>query len=868
MIRRRPSPLALAIAVLVLAPAVLLNQALLFGASYFPWDPARFPPAALMLDEAQLAVATAAPSNLDVTEIPGLVVPELELAREELAAGRFPSWNPYARFGAPLFANGLAAMANPLNAITLLAFDPRDGLAWRTWFALAAAGILALFWFRRLGLAVAPACLAALVFQLGGTLAANAPFYMRLDPLVALPGALLAGRALAEARGRARLGPAAGLALALAFALLAGFPPFAVAVGLLLGWETLTQLVASARQDGARGMFRLAAWLLGAGLLGVALAAIQLAPMFAFFPESNRELAPKVDAILGQGRDLPLAALGLVLPDAIGWPGETPAAGASSLVHLLWSRSNAAGSLQYPSNWGFTEYAMHPGALALVLALLGVMTLRTRALRVTAAALPLLALLAIAPRVLAPLYQLPVVASVQPMRLFAPAALIVALLAGCGLQAALSGEARRRTLVAAGLAALCAAGCLALRAAAPLADHDAVIDAIWQRFQGPDRPQFPRADVAALFPPFALERSHARLEASVGRGALHYAIAALVLLAWRFAPRARAVRPLLLALTLLVAALELLALAAPLNPCRELQRDPLDTPVHEFLVEAARTHAAQGGIVVARAAPQAEDPLTLPPLLFPLRLRDLNSYAFVDGRSYRPFLELYGEGQMIRRYWPRSFPDDARLQRPFFDLIGLRYVASSRPLAHAGPRVGPTAIGPRGAPFWLHERTTALPRAFVVHGRRELPDDAAIASALVAQDLAPRDAVLVDPSAAAALREAPLEAAPANPRGVRFELDRPDRIELAVEAGPAGYLVLADAPLRGWTAHVDGQATPIVRGNLFMRVVPVHAGAARVVFTYSAPGLAVGAALSGAALVLLVVLLACAAQARRHRPST
>lgn len=77
-------------------------------------------------------------------------------------------------------------MANPLNALALLAFDPRDGLAWRTWFALAAAGILALFWFRRLGLAVARLCLAALVFQLGGargeralyTLLASSPTFL------------------------------------------------------------------------------------------------------------------------------------------------------------------------------------------------------------------------------------------------------------------------------------------------------------------------------------------------------------------------------------------------------------------------------------------------------------------------------------------------------------------------------------------------------------------------------------------------------------------------------------------------------------------------------------------------------------------
>ena len=863
MTRRIPRDVALAVCVLVLGPILLLFDALALGATFFPWDPARFSPASAMLDDESLAIARSLPSNLDVTEVPGLVVPELDLARQELAAGRFPAWNPYARFGAPLFANGLAAMGNPLNAVFLLGLDPRTGLAWRTAIALAAAGLLALAMFRRLGLTLPAACFAALVFQLGGTLAANAPFYMRLDPLALLPGLVLAITALADARGPARRLPAAGLAACVALTLLAGFPPFAVADFVVLSLLGLGLLATLGIRDGRRAALAFLGWSCGAGALGVALAAFQLAPMFAFFPESNRELAPTTDAILGQGLDLPLPLLGLLLPDAIGWPGETPTYGSSSLVHLLWSRTNQHGSLQYPTNWGFTEYALHPGLLALAAALLGATTLRTPRQRLIAATLPIVFVLAVAPRALGALYHLPVIASVQPMRLVAPCALGIAMLAGLGLETALAGTARKRIAFAALAALGIAIAAFGLRIAAPLADHGAVIDAIWQRFQGPDRPQFPREDVARLFPPAVLDASHGRLTASLTRaGWIALAVAAWLGAAFartRLAPHAVVARHALIVLAIGGTALELLLLAAPLDHSRVLQRDPLDTPVHAFLREQNQAHAERGGIVIARAAPVAEDPLTLPPLLFPARIRDLNAYAFVDGRSYRPFLSLYGESQMIRRYWPRSFPDDERLTRPFFDLIGLRFVASEQPLAHAGVRVGPEVLGPRATPFFLYERASALPRAFVVPALRTLPDDDAIVAALIDEALDPRAAVLVDPVEAAALGE--FGAAVGSPRAVRFDVDRPDRIEVAVDAGAPGYLVLADAPLSGWTATVDGEPVAIRRGNLFMRVVPLGATASRVVFSYSAPGLAVGSLVSALALCAWLALFV----ARRAR---
>ena len=69
---------------------------------------------AAFVADAELAAARDG-GNLDVTEVPVWFLPELALARDELRAGRAPSWNPHARAGAPLHAHGLIGLCYPPN---------------------------------------------------------------------------------------------------------------------------------------------------------------------------------------------------------------------------------------------------------------------------------------------------------------------------------------------------------------------------------------------------------------------------------------------------------------------------------------------------------------------------------------------------------------------------------------------------------------------------------------------------------------------------------------------------------------------------------------------------------------------------------
>lgn len=871
--KRRRLATCAALFLLLLAPAVLLGESLFGDHVYVPFDVARFPPKATVLADPDLDAILAEHENLGVTEIPVLVLPELELAREELAEGRFPAWNPGARFGAPLFANGLAGMAYPPNWSLWAYDDPADGLAWTAWLALATAGLLAFAFLRDLGTGTPAALLGALAFAVGGTATANAHFYMRLDALIWLPGLLLACRRVALAPDtRARILPTLGLGLCTALTLVAGFPPFAVACLVAAGVWSLCLLLGTARRAGPGRALASAGMLLFGIVLGAALAAIQLAPMFAYFPESSREVTQTFASLRGQSYGS-YGWLGYLMPEAFSVPGGLPYESSSSLVHLLHHIEVPDGSqLVYPTNYNFVEYTVYVGTLPLLLAVVGLVAGRGPLRFGLAALLALLGLLANTPGFLEPFYGLPVVGSVPPMRYMGPAALLLPALGAIGLQASVARDGCRTALVVGGLALVGAAVAIGLAMRSPLADFDALLLKLKEHYHSVNPNLTPEIIRGILGGDASLQAASDRLDHSLLATAGRLAVAGALLIVLGL-PRAPVrLRQIVVGLGILLTGAELLAFGMPFNTGRPLPQDDLDTPVHAFLRELDAERADRGGITIVRGTPVAVEriPEDLPTgTLFPEQLRDVNSYAFVDAWSSAPFLEIYGPDRMIRQFWPAALPDDQRLEHPFLDLCGIDVVLSRDVLQHAGEPIGPVVVGPRGDRFFVYLRESALPRAVVVHALEQHADDDAVRAALTDPGLEPRAAVRVTPEVAAALAEYPVEPAPAAaPRPANFVLDRADRVELEIPAGPAGFLVLRDAALSGWSASIDGAPVAVQRGDLFARVVPVPSSACRVVFEYRAPGLLSGAILTALALALSAALAWFAVRRRAKGPSS
>ena len=109
-----------------------------------------------------------------------------------------------------------------------------------------------------------------------------------------------------------------------------------------------------------------------------------------------------------------------------------------------------------------------------------------------------------------------------------------------------------------------------------------------------------------------------------------------------------------------------------------------------------------------------------------------------------------------------------------------------------------------------------------------------------------------------ALVEQPLalleQAAPLDGRVTitRFE---PERISVAVQSAAPALLILAETWYPGWEAKVNGSSAPCLPANAWMRAVPVPAGVSEVVLTFHSTYLASGAAISLAALALVLLML-------------
>lgn len=90
---------------------------------------------------------------------------------------------------------------------------------------------------------------------------------------------------------------------------------------------------------------------------------------------------------------------------------------------------------------------------------------------------------------------------------------------------------------------------------------------------------------------------------------------------------------------------------------------------------------------------------------------------------------------------------------------------------------------------------------------------------------------------------------------IRWLVDRPDLVKLAVTVERDAWLVLRDTHASGWKAWIDGQETPIVRADYLFRAVRVPAGSRRIRFEYRPSSFRLGILLSLGALAVVSGLL-------------
>ncbi len=148
----------------------------------------------------------------------------------------------------------------------------------------------------------------------------------------------------------------------------------------------------------------------------------------------------------------------------------------------------------------------------------------------------------------------------------------------------------------------------------------------------------------------------------------------------------------------------------------------------------------------------------------------------------------------------------------------------------------------------IYQNLAVLPRAFIVHQTRIIPDEGEALALL-------RDPGF-DPSRAVILPRGQSLDGQDNWSPVEILSYEAERVELLANVNSPGYLVLTDTSYPGWVAQVDGNPVPILRADLYFRAVPLEAGQHKVIFLFRPSSVRLGLGLGLAAWAAWMLVLA------------
>jgi hypothetical protein len=214
------------------------------------------------------------------------------------------------------------------------------------------------------------------------------------------------------------------------------------------------------------------------------------------------------------------------------------------------------------------------------------------------------------------------------------------------------------------------------------------------------------------------------------------------------------------------------------------------------------------------------------------------------------------------------------LEQRFLVLSSIKYVIGSNGLLPGVTGRLPDGTTPNRPFREIYEKEVtisefqfALPRASLFYSAEVLPDEDVIAR-LKDPTFDPLKQVIISsqslpPEAAGA--PGPFEAAaPVAARAARIVSYDSQSVQIDTESDAPAILMLNDTNYPGWRASINGKSAPMLQADYLFRAVIVPAGHATVEFTYAPTSFRLGALVSIATLVVLVVPLLV----RRRRTMT
>jgi O-antigen/teichoic acid export membrane protein len=265
----------------------------------------------------QYAPFKASAVQLGVTQIQNPLLADLILENyqwkrfilDSLKGGELPLWNPHLFAGVPFLAAGQHSALYPLSII-YYALPLEKAYGWFTVVNLGLAGVFMFAFMRTLGLGRASSVFAGIIYQLSGMMLAQVVFQMIIAATAWLPLILaMCERIIQQSPGlggRPSSLPWAVIgAVAIACHILAGHVEMvvytAIIAALYSGWRIGT--VIGFRYLKVDGPFiaKCVGWLLVMGLAGVALAAVQIVPLFELVTRNFREGRSSLSEVMGYG---------------------------------------------------------------------------------------------------------------------------------------------------------------------------------------------------------------------------------------------------------------------------------------------------------------------------------------------------------------------------------------------------------------------------------------------------------------------------------------------------------------------------------------------------------------------------------------
>lgn len=784
---------------------------------------------------------------------------------QSIHAGELPLWNPYLFAGQPFLAAGQnAALYPPGIVFYLLPLTLAYGVFAALHYWIAAC---AMYWLARvLGLRAFAATVSGVVFAFGGFMVVSVVFPMVVSAAAWLPAILaLVELALRRAAGSPRVeadaenktpapeatriqwwhillyGLLAGILLGAQF--LAGHIEVSYYILLVLAYYATWRLVAAnvrlrPLSLKAGGLTRGAAVVAAIVALGLALAAIQLLPLYELVAQNFREGSVAYAQVAEWA--LPVRqVLTFFIPDAFGNPT------AHSYFDLFERTVKPAP--QGTIFWGvknYVEAGAYIGLLAMALAVCGVLAAVTRRTpdaprereRVRVASSTwLFTVLAIVSLLFAfgtPLYAilfygLPGWNQLHTaFRWIFPWTVAMAFLAGAGAQALAEGWVRRGVSLLAGVLGAVGLGTLAALGASLVVPGPFL--ALADRFVNSSDLAKPVFETGQAF--WSYEARNLLLFAVFALGA------AVALYAARAGWNARGLalwKP--LALGTLV--LDLFVAGMGFYPRAGAQLETFVPPAIRFLQQDTSLFR------VATYNTPGEKTLNANAAML-YGLSDIRGYDSIIAKQYVEYMRALAPQDELLYNRIAPFYDYSPLSSPLLNLLNVKYVLTTRTVPYpAWPLVYDGELK-------IYQNPNVLPRAFLVGNARVFAGRDALLAAL--PTLKPAQEVWLETTSP------PLgERTEAASGRVAVTKYTGGEVTLDVRTSAPTYLVLADTYFPGWIGQIDGQDTPVYRADGNFRAVVVPQGEHTVRFKYSPVSFRVGSVLS--LLAVITVLLALVA---------